>query len=216
MGMLELAIMQKVENILFDWSGVISDNISALLKTINSMFDERGVAPISMEELKQNWKQPYLKFYQQYLPGITLEEEDALFKRHGIKHYKPELIKNMPELIVKLKENKKEMYIVSSDPAESLLELLDRNNIRNCFKEIHCELHNKIETVKTIIKNNRINLETCFIVGDTAHEIEVGKEMGIKTIGVTWGMYTEERFKEENYPDYLIERVKNLEELLLS
>ena len=38
----------------------------------------------------------------------------------------------------------------------------------------------------------------------------------IKTIGVTWGMYTEERFREENFPDYLVKRVKKLEKLLLS
>ena len=67
------------KNIIFDWSGVIKDADESHVWIINKMFEKAGLPAISLEEMKEKWEQPYILFYQKYLPGLTLEAEQKLY-----------------------------------------------------------------------------------------------------------------------------------------
>ena len=59
-----------IKNIIFDWSGVIKDSAEDQLFAVNEVFQQFGAKKISLEELKENWVQPYMLFYNKYLPNI--------------------------------------------------------------------------------------------------------------------------------------------------
>ena len=67
-----------IKNIIFDWSGVVNDSVENLLIVVNRMFAELHLNPISLLELKQEWEQPYMRFYNKYAPNLTLEEEQVI------------------------------------------------------------------------------------------------------------------------------------------
>ena len=69
-----------IKNIIFDWSGVINDSVENLLIVVNQIFAELHLNPISLMELKENWEQPYMRFYNKYAPNLTLEEEIAAYR----------------------------------------------------------------------------------------------------------------------------------------
>jgi len=55
-----------MKNIIFDWSGVVRDTVTNQMWIVNHIFKKYGVAEISTEEFRENWKQPPALFYQKY------------------------------------------------------------------------------------------------------------------------------------------------------
>ena len=51
------------KNIIFDWSGVVKDAVEDHVWVVNKMFKNLGGKEISLEEMRQNWEQPYMKFW---------------------------------------------------------------------------------------------------------------------------------------------------------
>ena len=96
----------------------------------------------------------------------------------------------------------------------SFFDEIEKFGLDNIFDYKIVDVHDKSEGLKEIIKKNNLNIEETVIIGDSNHEVEVGKEVGIKTIAVTWGFNTEEYLKSKN-PDYLVHNIKELEEILL-
>ena len=68
-----------IKNIIFDWSGVIKDAVEDHGWVVNKMFKNLGGKEMSLEEMQQNWEQPYMKFWNKYFPNMTLEEEQKVY-----------------------------------------------------------------------------------------------------------------------------------------
>ena len=66
-----------IKNIIFDWSGLINNDFPAVYNAIMSIFEKYGVKRISSEEFKKEWVQPYMVFYNKYIPGLDMATEVA-------------------------------------------------------------------------------------------------------------------------------------------
>lgn len=93
-----------IKNIVFDWSGVIRDYAVHQLDLINKILKKFGAREISMEEFRENWIQPYMSFYNKYLPDLTIEEEKAAYKELISEYVKTE---PFPGIVDVIKEFKK-------------------------------------------------------------------------------------------------------------
>jgi len=181
------------------------------------MFDGVGVREISMQELRESWQQPYMLFYNKYVPQWTLEQEQKAFREVIARKDCPKShpYKGTVELVKKLKEKDISMVVLSGDDPTTIFPEIKHFGLENIFKEVVADSHDKAEEIHDLISRNNFNPEETVFIGDTNHEVEVGKEAGIKTIAVTWGFCTEERLKSTK-PDYLAHNIEELEKILLS
>jgi phosphoglycolate phosphatase len=205
------------KNIIFDWSGVIKDSVRSHVWVVSRMMELLGGGnKISFEELKEKWEQPYLKFWNKYYPDLTLQEEQDLYYRVISQKEYPEsdVYPGMPDLIKNLKAQGVRMSVVSSDPTERLLRETKEFGLENIFDDVITNAHDKSEGVDGLIEKYNFKKEETVFIGDSNHEVEVGKQVGIKTIAVTWGFSAEEKLKLTN-PDYLVHNIKELEKILL-
>ena len=206
-----------IKNIIFDWSGVIKDAVDDHVWVVNKMFENLGGQRIELEEMRQNWEQPYMKFWNKYYPNMTLDQEQKIYYQAIFDNNCP-LAKVYPgivELIKKFKLNGIEMTVLSSDPPETLLQEIKKFELTGIFRDVFCKVHDKAEEIHNFISKNKFKPKETVFIGDTNHEIEVGKIAGIKTVAVTWGFYPEDRLKLLN-PDYLVRNLKELENVILS
>lgn len=202
-----------IKNIIFDWSGVISDSFERHLLVCNEIFKEFGVREITLEELRENWRQPYMLFYNKYLPNITIEEENKSYERNIVKHPNVKPVSGMVDLLKKLKDKDIKMVVLSSDSNKTLLPEIVNFGLSDYFLDVVSNSHDKSKEIKELMEKNNFKLEETIFIGDSNHEIEVGKEIGIKTCAVTWGFCTKEILQSLN-PDFLIEKVEDLEKIL--
>lgn len=203
-----------IKNIIFDWSGVISDACRFHHSIVNSIFSKFGAKKISLEELRQEWEQPYMIFYNKYLPQLTREEEKNAYEEAISKYPRPESYPDIVDLIHEFKSNEINMIIISSDPLRNILLDIKRFNLEGVFKEINSDVYDKTIIVKEVIKRNKLNPEKTIFIGDTAHEITAGKVANIKTAAVTWGVHNEYRLKNTN-PDFIINNLEDLKLIIL-
>jgi len=204
------------KNIIFDWSGVIKDAVEDHGWVVNRMFKILGGKGMTLEEMKQNWEQPYMKFWNRYYPDMTLAEEQKIYyEAISSKDCPPaKVYSGIAELIKKVKGQGVFMAVLSSDPVTTIFSEIKKFDLENIFVEVLANIHDKSEVIHDLVKRNNFKLKETVFIGDTNHEIESGKQAGVKTIAVTWGFYPEDRLKALS-PDYLVHNIKELESILL-
>lgn len=76
----------------------------------------------------------------------------------------------------------------------------------------------RAKLVKLAIKRAKENFnfkfsKNVFLIGDAPQDMKAGKEVGVKTIGVTTGIYSEKQLTEAG-ADFVVENLKNKKEIL--
>lgn len=201
------------KNILFDWSGVISNNVDDHVDHVSYLFENHGVKRITKRELRAKWTQPFMKFYNQYIPDWTLDEHKREYAEASHLFQTRRIYPGMHKLVLELIKEKKNLYVVSSDLKTPFYNELKRYKLENCFKKIMLESHDKIEDLLYLIKTEKLNKNETVFIGDTTHETECAKKAGIKSIAVTWGMTSPSRLKNAD-PDFVAKNVKELRSIL--
>ena len=206
-----------MKNIIFDWSGVVRDTVTNQMWIVNHIFKKYGVNEISTEEFRENWTQPPALFYQKYLPqGYDEAERSKLFQKLQLEKDCPPATSfpEVVELIHKCKENGYFLAVVSSDYPETLLPEVKAYGLENVFNEIITDANDKLPPTQKVIKENNLNIENTYFVGDSNHEIDVAKTTGIKSVAVTWGFTSEQKLRSRN-PDYTANNVQELKNIIL-
>ncbi|KPJ54790.1 hypothetical protein AMJ47_03535 [Parcubacteria bacterium DG_72] len=207
-----------IKNIIFDWSGVISDDLFIVYKVVLAIFKKFGVKEISLEEFKREWEQPYMLFYRKYgITRLSREKEvilySSLYKRISSK-YPPKTYPKIKNTLTKFKKAGINMIVISSNLRETILSDIKDFKLQGLFTEINSDLHDKTEGIHETIKRNGFDPKETIFIGDTTHEVNVGKMAGIKTGAVTWGYQNEDKVKTSN-PDFIIHNLKELETVIL-
>ncbi len=185
---------------------------------VNRIFKKYGVGEISAEEFRENWKQPPALFYQEYLPkGYNEAERAKLFQELQLDKDCPKATSfpGVVKLMRKCKEVGYFLAVVSSDFPETLLPEIEEYGLENVFNEVITDANDKLEAVRKIIEENKLNQKDTFFVGDSNHEIDVAKKVGIKSVAVTWGFTRERKLKDRN-PDYIVRDPQELERVILT
>lgn len=201
-----------IKNIIFDWSGVIDDSVENHLCVVNEIFKEFGVKEIILEEMKENWVQPYMLFYNKYLPNLTHEEEEKAFKKAILKYQKNKAYPGIVELLKSFKEKGIKMVILSDNLTEIVFSRIKSFGLEDIFIDIITHTYNKFKSIDELVRRNNFKKEETIFIGDSNHEIEEGKNAGVLTGAVTWGYCTKAKL-ESLKPDFVI---SNLEELKLA
>jgi len=207
-----------IKNIIFDWSGVINDDLLTVYNAAMIIFQKYGAQKISLEEFKEEWEQPYMIFYNKYIPGLSKKKEDAEYRiayKSAVAKYPLKPYSHIKDTLQKFKKAGINMIVISSNPYEHLLSDIKEFSLDGLFNEINGEVHDKAEIIEETIKRNQFNPEETLFIGDTTHEINAGKSAKTKTAAVTWGYQNEDKLKSSN-PDFIIHNLKELESIVFN
>jgi phosphoglycolate phosphatase-like HAD superfamily hydrolase len=208
-----------IKNVIFDWSGVINDDLLTVYKTIMEIFKKFGVKEISLEEFKEEWEQPYMRFYNKYgiFTKLPREKEEAIYGatyNSMVSKCPPKPYPYIKDTLQKFKKAGINMIVISSNLRETLLSDIEKFNLQEIFNEVNSDVYDKAEDIQETIQRNNFNPEETIFIGDTAHEVEAGKGASTKTAAVTWGYNNEDKLRAAN-PDYIIHNLEELESIIL-
>lgn len=113
--------------------------------------------------------------------------------------------------------------IFSNHIVESIRKQLKRLKLDSYFSKVIANSHldsalkgrNKKDKLKDYINKNNLLPQEALIIGDTVEEVEIGRELGIKTVAITHGNCSTVRLKAAN-PDYLINSLKRVKSIIHS
>lgn len=67
-------------NLIFDWSGTLVDDLGPVIEATNFVLGKYGIGPMDREGFRRKFRLPYREFYEEILPGVSLEELEAHFR----------------------------------------------------------------------------------------------------------------------------------------
>jgi phosphoglycolate phosphatase len=202
-----------MRNIIFDWSGTLSNNVEIFHKACDIIFQKLGREPISDDEKKLHFNIPYMLFWNRYFPDLTQEEEHKIFTETMIKLEKPELYDGVTEVLQGLKAKGIRMFLISSDDYATLDPELEKSGISDLFEEVLGLIHEKEPAIREMITKHELDTAETMFVGDSSGEMETAKKLGLVSVGITWG-FQHRTVLEKSEPDHLIDDIKELNNVL--
>lgn len=202
------------KNIIFDWSGVISNDISIVLSTYNEIFSIYDKPSLSHEEFQDTFELPYENFCRKILgDNINIFELQEHFRRIYIKNKMiPTVIPGSETVLDILKQNNVRMTVLSSHSFVSI-EAEHFFPGKNYFTKIFEDVPDKTKCIHILMDELNFEPINTYYVGDMVHDIYTGKQAGVKTVGITTGYQSREILTNAN-PDYILDNLRELLSLL--
>jgi phosphoglycolate phosphatase len=180
----------EIESLIWDWNGTLLDDVEVNVRTVNDMLSKRGLTQLDMATYKELFCFPVQSFHRQI--GFDFEKEsiEEISKEY---HFTYKLYENSIRLnsdanfvLDSLCNKGTSQYILSAAMQDDLVKMLNHFNISNKFKGIYgvsdiCAA-GKIEIGKKLMQDNALNPSKTLIIGDTLHDVEVAKSLGINYI----------------------------------
>ena len=204
-----------IKNIIFDWSGTLSDDLIPVYNVTMKVFKKVGLKSITLKKFKKEFTLPYMIFYKKFKENVNKENIDKLFSREIDLIDSPKLFLETEEVLRFLKQKEIKMVLLSSCSQKQLEEDIENYKFQDFFVDINGSVHNKVKTITEIMCKNNFKPKETIYIGDMTHDIDAGKKAGISTVAVSYGYQSKEKLLEKN-PDFLIENLKELKNIVLS
>lgn len=180
--------------ILFDLDGTISDSAEGIISCSARTLEHFGITPPSREEMRSFIGPPApFTFRRMGIPEERIQEAVRIYRGFyratGI--YENYMYPGIPELLHKLQQCGKELFVATSKPEFLTIPILERFGIADCFTLI-CGAssdteRNTKEAVIAHLLNLTGGLTEAVMVGDTVYDVKGAAHFEIPTIGVSWG-----------------------------
>ncbi len=192
-------MIDKNKVIMFDFDGVIVNSCQMSLE-----INQEWVSDITYSEI-QDWADGNV-----YNKKLRDNFDDSYFA-HYFEQYSKRVVQLVPvegmdRVISDLDLWGYKLIIVSSADENSIKSFLEKHNLDKYFTEILGKHFSpsKVEKIKIVLDKYKIKKTETLLVTDSVGDVKEAHEVGIKAIGVTWGLHERERL-EKNKADFMAE-----------
>lgn len=216
-----------IKLVTFDWNGTIFPDTRAVLECVNIVFKQLNLKSVSLKSFRDHFDVPITRTYlglgapKELLKNKSSEIVKIFHASYEVRAAKIRTRAYAKELLKWLSKKHIKSIIFSNHINEPIRKQLKRLKINHYFSDIlaNSELdssikgRNKQDKLKIYMHDNKLSKKDVLIVGDTLEEIEIGKELGIKTVAITHGFCSIKRLKATK-PDYLINSLKEVIDII--
>lgn len=216
---------------LFDLDGTLTDPREGITKSVQYALKKQGIDEPDLEKL-ETFIGPPLRdsFMTKY--GMTQQQADetVVFYRERfapIGVFENQIFEGIPEMLKVLSESGVKVAIASSKPTVFVEKILKHFDIDTYFdvvvgSELDGRRDSKEEVVEEALRQLGImelsdteKKASCAMIGDRKFDIQGAKAFGLTGVGVRFGFADEGELEAEG-ADYIVDTVKELQNLLLS
>jgi len=206
----------KISNIIWDWNGTLMDDLDLCIKVMNVSLAKRNMRLLTKEYYREIFDFPVEGYYQRLgfdFANDSFEKLSVEFiGNYNQYQYESKLFDKTESLLSALKNKGVKMYILSARDGEQLRKNLEHYNVFQYFEDISglkdIYAHSKVENGLQLIENQKIKKDETVMIGDTIHDAEVAKKLGLDCVLLNRGHQNNEKLIKTGFPVY-----ENFEEL---
>ncbi|RKQ35555.1 pyrophosphatase PpaX [Oceanobacillus halophilus] len=204
----------SVHTILFDLDGTLIDTNELIIASFTHTFNHYNL-PYTREEIIEFNGPPLVETFKSIDPN-RVDEMVRVYREHNLEEHDNyvKAFPNVMETLDILKEKNYRLGVVTTKMTESVNRGLKITGLENYFDTIvtlddvtHPKPHP--EPVMKAMKELNTDASSTLMVGDNSHDIESGKNAGVKTAGVSWSFKGKERLLKFE-PTYMLEDMRDL------
>ena len=182
------------KSILFDLDGTLTDSGEGIINCAKMTLERFGLPIPSPDELRTFVGPPLGDSFMKYgVPADRVEEAIAVFRSRylPIGKFENHPYPGIRELLETLKAQGHKLYVATSKPEVTAVEVLEHFNLASFFDRICGAIFDQSRVSKSDVIAfllEQIGADThAVMVGDTAFDVTGAAAHGIPTIGVSWG-----------------------------
>jgi len=206
----------KIKLLIFDWSGVISDDRRPVYEANMRILRDHNKPTMAFEEWLPRTTMTPIKFLASCGVNGNPDELFALYKKYYDEAVKsgivPKIYPDVHNVLQNLKKMGKKLAVLSSHPADNLSKEAEDYNLRSFLDLISGNSKNKVRGLLAICEQLGEKPEFTLYVGDMIYDIRAAKEAGVHPIGICTGYHTRERLENEK-PEFLLENLSELKKI---
>ena len=180
--------------ILFDLDGTLTDSGEGIMKCAKLALDHYGIAVPNFEDLRVFVGPPLVDSFVRF--GVPAEEANNAVTIYRSRYLTVGKFENFPypgieALLQKLKADGHSLYVATSKPESTSIEILEHFGLAGYF-DIICgatmdtSRNSKAKVIAYLLSQTG-RAEHTVMVGDTAFDVIGARAHGIPTVGVSWG-----------------------------
>jgi phosphoglycolate phosphatase-like HAD superfamily hydrolase len=200
-----------INTALFDMDGTLIDSSAAILSSVKEAARIMGFRVPADKEIKEIIHLPSQISFRVLYPNTDPAEFDSVFLSFMRGKFKP-MIKELPKAkmtLERLREKGIKVAIVTTkdrESAEAAIRLFQFPYDLLLTAEDTERIRPDPEPLLKAIELLKSSAAQAFYCGDTPPDIVQGRRAGVKTIGLTTGLYTKEELETEK-PDFIFDNI---------
>ncbi len=201
--------------VIFDFDGTIVDSLGAVIKVFEELTKRpKHFTPKEIEELQH--KDPLqialeLNIPKWKIPWLLIKGR-RMFRSHM---RSVNVHSGIPEVIESLHKQGIQLYVLSSNSRSNVLKYLKWNKLDGYFTNVYgnAGILGKARKLHTLFKNEKVQANGSWYVGDETRDIIGAHAVGLKIISVSWG-YNSRVALQDKAPDELIDEPEEILSIL--
>jgi phosphoglycolate phosphatase len=188
----------RIENILFDLDGTLTDPGIGIVSTIRQVIAELGVEPPLAVELRWCMGPPLIEVFTRLLEPagkgeLAARAASIYMQRHAAAGAAQSTPYAGVEAMLEGLRGKARMYVATNKSgaiAERIIvACLGARALGRYFDEVvgNARFEDKSDALRGLMERARMEASATAIVGDRDHDVLAGKRCGICAVGVTYG-----------------------------
>ncbi|MDN5708287.1 MAG: pyrophosphatase PpaX [Planococcus sp. (in: firmicutes)] len=209
---------KDITTLLFDFDGTLLDTNELIVQTFLSVLGEHFPGEYGREDVLHFIGPSLEQTFTKIAPGKVSELSDQYRRLNRTLH--DELVSEydgVAETLRTLKSRGLKMAIVSTKREETILHGLKLMGVHDVFDVLVALDHVQNpkphpEPLELALRLLEADQREALMIGDNSHDIEGGKNAGVRTAGVAWTAKGEE-FLASFEPDFMLQHISDLLEL---
>ena len=205
------------KRLIWDWNGTLLDDVPAAVNALNRMLVKRGASPISIDHYRSRFGFPVRPFYAELGVDLNHWDWDEICEDfHSYIAEEPQSIREDAVAALQLAKGHGFSQCVLSALRQDLLECsLEKNGLMGFFDLVYgvdnLDGASKLQRGKELVAALGAGAANVIMIGDTLHDAEVAKTLGVDCVLVSCGHQKPERLAAANVPvvPSLVEAVKH-------
>lgn len=210
------------KHIIWDWNGTLLNDVEFCKNIINRILRENNLEELTLNRYKEIFTFPVQKYYEAAGLDFSKTPFEVLGKDFMIEYEANKLNCNLhdgvKEIIVKIREQGIKQSVLSAYKEDSLISILKAYNLYEYFDFIvgsdNIYAGGKIHLGLKLLEKLNHTGNTVLFVGDTLHDYEVAKAMGVDVILISSGHQAKSKLTINGVP--VLDNIKELDRLLFN
>lgn len=191
------------DHVIWDWNGTLLNDASHAVDTINLLLEPRGLPLMNIERYREVFSFPIRRYYETL--GFDLQREsfadlcDQFMDRFLAKVGECPLTPGSRELLGEIKASGKKQSVLSATEQGSLNGMMSQFGLSHYFDFVFGIADrlafSKVASGHNLLRESGVPPSRTVLIGDTDHDLEVAKSLGISVLLVTHGHQSASRLK---------------------
>lgn len=209
----------RYKHVIWDWNGTLLDDVQLCLDIMNNVLINRNKTSLSLEQYKNLFVFPVVNYYESI--GFDKDDfisiSDEFIGEYECRRLECQIFDGVEAILSRNIENGITQSILSAYKHSTLLEIVEHFDLSRYFVELIGQddiyAHGKIEQGLQWINRIGIGKKDIIMIGDTYHDYEVAREIGVDCILISHGHNSE--IKLNSTGAIVVENFTELSKVLL-